>query len=342
MLERYEVKFKVPVTGDNAFYNAAILPNIANTDETIVLLGREVDIKTNRESRGDIDRGPLVKIRLQGGQVATREIVEFPPEFNGYNAEDPRIYRLRDGNLLVGLTAACGKGPNVTPHPAVCFLDAKDGYTKPRDIVIGEMKAKNVTPLGIQSMPYIIAMRLEGKKNRHKLDVYSVENSEFYEEGQIIPSNIPDWMAGCMGTCGPIMWGQENECGGNAFLALHGQAYGFTQRTENGYKLSYFPEYSLGGGKLEWTKKYGKLSFKLQVSDQPVFSPDMFPRSDFPQLHPTIRTAMYCVHTEVKQVNLDVNSGTPEECGLYVISIGDMQTQGVLVPKEILLNGLYN
>jgi len=262
----------------------------------------------------------LFEISHEGNILHERII--WKPLYDGINLEDPRVLKLPNENLLIGLTCVLrGKRGQAIPFPAIVKIDYLDSWKQnlPPFLVIDTFgPGKNLTPLDEKTFLF----RPEAPAYNHKILVFSLSSQIPEKIADIpFPKDLP-WAKWRIGTTMPPIWLTSNE----ALFIIHGITMQFIDGIEKYV-------YSIGRAKL--VRNGAK--FTLTVAPEPILSPDDFINPEgnplVEELHPESRRVVYSCGGIIKRS--DMNS-----LSLYV-NVGDRATFEVAFSLEELKEGLF-
>jgi predicted GH43/DUF377 family glycosyl hydrolase len=301
-----------------ARYNLAAWQKRGN--ESVFFIGREV---TKPGHLGEPDTGTLKLFELDKNGDILQERTIWKPVHSGISLEDPRVLKVEDNNLVIGMTAVLrNKKGKPVPFPAIVKIDSHDSWNNklPPFLVIETFgPGKNVTP--IDTFTYMF--RPEKQEYFHKILVFSLHKQVPKKLSDIIFPTDLSWATWRIGTTMPPIWISENE----SLFIIHG----ITIQNINGMN-KYI--YSLGRAKL--TRSGNK--FEVTVAKEPILTPDNFLNKDgsqlVPDLHPELRRVVYSCGGIVKNDEEDILS-------LYV-NVGDRATFEVQYSIDELKEGLFN
>ncbi len=300
-----------------ARYNLAVWQKSGKDD--LCFIGREV---YKPGEPGEPDTGILKLFEINRNGEVLQEKVIWKPIYNGINLEDPRVLKLENENLLIGLTAVLrDKNGNPVPFPAIVKIDSLTSWKQelPPFLIISTFgPGKNLTPL--DNTTYLF--RPDSAEYFHKLLVFSLHSQVPEKITDInFPTNLP-WAAWRIGTTMPPVWLTPDE----ALFIIHGISI---QNVNGAEKYVY----SIGRAKL--TRKNGK--YEVSVAPDPILTPDHFLSENgeplVEELHPELRRVVYCCGGIIKNHTQNILS-------LYV-NVGDQATFEVEFSLDELKEGLF-
>ncbi len=288
-------------------------------DGSLCFIGREVK-QAGKE--GEPDTGVLKLFEVNKDHKVIHERIIWEPIYEGINLEDPRVLRLHNENLLIGLTAVFrDKLGQPVPIPAIVKIDSLSSWKQelPPFLIIDTFgPGKNLTP--VDNTTYLF--RPESPSYNHKILVFSLHSQvpEKLDDIQF-PLDLP-WANWRIGTTMPPIWLNAKE----ALFIIHG----ISMQIIDGQK-KYI--YSIGRAKL--SRKNNK--FEVSVAPEPILTPDNFLNDQglplVKELHPEIRRVVYSCGGIIKKHMRDTLS-------LYV-NVGDRSTFEVEFSLNELKAGLF-
>ncbi len=300
-----------------ARYNLAVWQKSKNG--SLCFIGREV---TEAGKPGEPDIGILKLFEVDKDHVVIHERVIWKPAYDGINLEDPRVLKLENKSLLIGLTAVLRNniGKPIV-FPAIVKIDSFHSWKQelPPFLIISTFgPGKNLTP--VDNTTYLF--RPESADYYHKILAFSLHSQVPEKLDDIeFPQNLP-WANWRIGTTMPPIWLNPNE----ALFIIHGISI---QKIAGQEKYVY----SIGRAKL--IRKNNK--FRVIVAPEPILTPDDFLNNDglplIEELHPEIRRVVYSCGGIIKEHIQDTLS-------LYV-NVGDRTTFEVEFPLNELKAGLF-
>lgn len=300
-----------------ARYNLAVWQK--SEDGSLCFIGREV-VKPG--GLGEPDTGVLKLFEANKNHSIIHERVIWGPIYEGINLEDPRVLKLENENLLIGLTAVLRdkKGQPIA-LPAIVKIDSINSWKHelPPFLIIGTFgPGKNLTP--VDNTTYLF--RPDADNYYHKILVFSVHSQVPKKLDDIeFPKNLP-WANWKIGTTMPPIWLSKEE----ALFIIHGVSI---QQIDGQGKYIY----SIGRAKL--TRKNNK--FEVVVAPEPILTPDDFlDNKGLPlieELHPELKRVVYSCGGIIKRHMQDTLS-------LYV-NVGDRATFEVEFSLNELKKGLF-
>lgn len=300
-----------------ARYNVAVWQKLE--DDSLCFIGREV---TAAGKIGEPDNSMLKLFEVNKSGAVIQERVIWKPLYDGINLEDPRVLKLANENLIIGLTAVLrDKKGHPVPFPAIVKIDSLTSWKHelPPFLVIDSFgPGKNLTPL--DNFTYLF--RPDPIEYHHKLLVFSLHSQIPKKLGDIdFPKDLT-WASWKIGTTMSPLWITPNE----ALFIIHG----ISIQEING-KKKYI--YSIGRAKL--TRK--DQSFQAIIAPEPIITPDDFLNSEglpmVQELHPELRRVVYSCGGIIKKNSRDTLS-------LYV-NVGDRTTFEVEFSLEELKKDLF-
>lgn len=307
-----------------------IFPNLAfarynlaawqkSDSDSICFIGREV---TEAGAEGEPDTGTLKLFEVSPDGDIVYERTIWAPTYDGINLEDPRALELKDGNLIIGLTAVLrNKSGGPVAFPAIIKIDSPGSWQQelPPFLFIGSFgPGKNLTPL--DGTTYLF--RPDTPEYRHKILVFSLHRQVPEKIGDIVfPTTLP-WAQWKIGTTMPPIWFNQNE----ALFIIHGISIeNIDGRDKYVYRL----------GRAKLTREDNV--FTVTVAPEPILTPDDFKTADgeplVSELHPDLRRALYLCGGLIKR-------DRPDALSLYA-SVGDRTTFEVKFPLAELKEGLF-
>ncbi len=289
---------------------------------------------------GEADKGRLVldyipteliELGLMNDKVIEEEQV-WDPEGKQILLEDPRALVLRDGRILIGLTAVRkNELGEVIPEAALMYLKSRDqvGQIQETDyqIIKNLGPGKNFTPVDSETFLY----RKEGDENNHKIHVigWNEATRQAIEKGVIEMPNDLDWASYRTGTTMPPIWLNEKE----ALMIFHGIKKVEVVQANGEKKYRY--DYALGKAILRKDE-----NGRLYVNPEEVGREPILTRDDIRvngkhiegELHPERRVVYCCGGVLEKRKGRDV-------LDLFV-NVGDIKTMKVRFGLEELIKGL--
>lgn len=288
-------------------------------DHSLCFIGREV---AQAGEEGQPDTGVLKLFEVNKYHKIKHERVIWKPIFEGINLEDPRVLKLRNENLLIGLTAVLrNKTGQPLPFPAIVKIDSLSSWKQelPPFLIIGTFgPGKNLTP--VDNTTYLF--RPESADYNHKILAFSLHSQVPEKLDDIeFPANL-SWASWRIGTTMPPIWLNSEE----ALFIIHGISI---EKIDGKDKYVY----SIGRAKL--TRKNNK--FKVTVAPEPILTPDDFLDDKgeplIEELHPGLRRVVYSCGGVIKKHLKDTLS-------LYV-NVGDRSTFEVEFSLSELKQGLF-
>lgn len=285
----------------------------------LCFIGREV---TEAGKKGEPDTGILKLFEVNKDHSVIHERVIWRPAYEGINLEDPRVLKLRNENLLIGLTAVLrDKSGRPIPFPAIVKIDSLGSWKQelPPFLVISTFgPGKNLTP--VDNSTYLF--RPESEDYYHKILAFSLHSQVPEKLDDIVfPQDLP-WATWRVGTAMPPIWLTSEE----ALFIFHG----ISMKKIDGQE-KYI--YSIGRAKL--IRKNNK--FRVIVAPEPILTPDHFLNDDglplIKELHPEIRRVVY-------SCGGIINTHMRDTLSLYV-NVGDRATFEVEFPLSELKEGLF-
>jgi len=285
-----------------ARYNLAVWQK-TETD-SLCFIGREVEVPGEV---GEPDNGILKLFEVNKDGFVVQERIIWKPIYDGINLEDPRVLKLLNGNLIIGLTAVLRKkNGSAIPFPAIVKIDSQISWVDelPPFLIIESFgPGKNLTP--IDNTTYLF--RPDAKEYYHNLLIFSLHSQVPKRLGNIsFPKDLP-WANWKIGTTMPPLWLTPNE----ALFIIHGISI---QRIDGKDKYIY----SIGRAKL--IKK--DQTYNVIVAPEPILTPDDFLNSEglplVQELHPELKRVVYSCGGIIKKDKQDTLS-------LYV-NVGDRKT----------------
>ncbi len=300
-----------------ARYNLAVWQK--TEDGSLCFIGREI---ISPGEKGEPDTGVLKLFEANKDHSIIQERVIWRPIYEGINLEDPRVLKLENENLLIGLTAVLrDKTGQPIALPAIVKIDSINSWEQelPPFLIIGTFgPGKNLTP--VDNTTYLF--RPDADDYYHKILVFSVHSQVPKKLDDIeFPKDLP-WANWKIGTTMPPIWLSRQE----ALFIIHGVSI---QKIDGQEKYIY----SIGRAKL--TRKNNK--FKVTVAPEPILTPDNFlDREGKPlieELHPELKRVVYSCGGIIKKQMQDTLS-------LYV-NVGDRATFEVELSLNELKEGLF-
>jgi len=184
-----------------------------NSTGNTILLTREI-VKVG--APGEPDVSEFVRLELDSSGNILDEKVVLEHGRVRYDPEDPRALKLKDGQVLVGLTAVRFENGHHVPYPAILTIenaDSDEPLQNP-EVVIDLGPGKGTMP--VDERTYFF--RPEGEGNNHKLVAFSWEDKKakelsVFEFPPVIKDNY--WRSG---TAMPPIWFKNDE----AIMFFHG------------------------------------------------------------------------------------------------------------------------
>jgi|SRR3989344_3227950 len=298
-------------------YNLAVWQK--SKDSSLCFIGREV---TKAEKEGEPDIGILKLFEVSKDNSIIQERVIWRPIYDGINLEDPRVLKLHNENLLIGLTAVLrNKIGQPIPFPAIVKIDSLNSWKQelPPFLIIDTFgPGKNLTP--VDNTTYLF--RPESDDYYHKILAFSLHSQVPEKLDDIeFPQTLP-WANWRIGTTMPPIWLTPEE----ALFIIHGISI---QKIDGQKKYVY----SIGRAKL--IRKNNK--FQVTVAPKPILTPDDFLNKEglplIEELHPELRRVVYSCGGIIKKNAEDTLS-------LYV-NVGDRTTFEVEFSLNELKEGLF-
>lgn len=295
-----------------ARYNLAVWQK--SKDGSLCFIGREV---TEAGKQGEPDTGILKLFEVDKDYSIIHERIIWKPTYDGINLEDPRVLKLENKNLLIGLTAVLrNKIGEPIPFPAIVKIDSFHSWRQelPPFLIISTFgPGKNLTP--VDDTTYLF--RPESGDYYHKILVFSLHSQVPEKLDDIeFPRDLP-WANWRIGTTTPPIWLNPDK----ALFIIHGISI---QKIEGKEKYVY----SIGRAKLIRKNK----KFRVIVASEPILTPDNFLNNDgsplIEELHPQIRRVVYSCGGVIKEHMRDTLS--------LFVNVGDRTTFEV----EFLLSEL--
>lgn len=300
-----------------ARYNLAVWQQ-ANQD-SLFFIGREV---AQAARVGEPDNGILKLFEIGKDGDLIQEKIIWKPIFDGINLEDPRALKLKNENLIIGLTAVLrNRKGTPLPFPALVKIDSLNTWKSelPPLLIIDTFgPGKNLTPIDTHTFLF----RPDLEEYNHKLLVFSL-HSQIPEKLCDIdfPKNIP-WATLKIGTTMPPIWLSETE----ALFIIHGIS---VQKIDGKNKFIY----SIGRAKL--TRKMH--IYTVEIAPNPILTPDDFLDTNglpfIEELHPELRRVVYSCGGVIRKRSPDILS-------LYV-NVGDRATFEIEFSLHTLKEGLF-
>jgi predicted GH43/DUF377 family glycosyl hydrolase len=300
-----------------ARYNLAVWEK--SGEDALCFIGREV---TSPGKLGEPDNGILKLFEVDREGAVLQERVIWKPVYDGINLEDPRVLKLENENLLIGLTAVLrDKKGTPVPFPAIVKINSLSSWKQelPPFLIIGTFgPGKNLTP--VDNTTYLF--RPDSADYYHKIMAFSLHSQVPEKLGDIqFPTDLT-WASWKIGTTMPPIWLSPDE----ALFIIHG----ISIQKINGIE-KYI--YSIGRAKLT-RKEHG---FEVIVAPDPILTPDNFLDDQgqplVEELHPELRRVVYSCGGIIKKHAKDMLS-------LYV-NVGDRATFEVEFSLNELKQGLF-
>jgi predicted GH43/DUF377 family glycosyl hydrolase len=300
-----------------ARYNLAVWEK--SGEDALCFIGREV---TSPGAVGEPDNGILKLFEVDRDSAVLQERVIWKPVYDGINLEDPRVLKLENENLLIGLTAVLrNKKGQPVPFPAIVKIDSINSWKQelPPFLIVGTFgPGKNLTP--VDNTTYLF--RPDSKDYFHRILAFSLHSQVPEKLGDIqFPKDLT-WASWKIGTTMPPVWLTPNE----ALFIIHGITI---QKVEGVNKYIY----SIGRAKL--SRRNNK--FEVTVAPEPILTPDHFLNDHgqplVEELHPELRRVVYSCGGIIKKHTQDMLS-------LYV-NVGDRATFEVEFSLSELKEGLF-
>ncbi len=301
-----------------ARYNLAVWQK--SEDGSLGFIGREV---TEPGQKGQPDTGILKLFEADKNHNIIQERVIWKPIYDGINLEDPRVLKLQNEDLLIGLTAVLrDKIGQPIALPALVKISSLSSWKQelPPFLIIGTFgPGKNLTP--VDSTTYLF--RPDADDYYHKILVFSVHSQVPEKLDDIIfPKDLP-WASWKIGTTMPPIWLNPEE----ALFIIHGISI---QQIDNQ------PRYIYSIGRAKLIRKNNK--FEVTVAPEPILTPDDFlDKEGIPlveDLHPELKRVVYSCGGIIKKQMEDTLS-------LYV-NVGDRATFEVEFSLDELKEELFN
>jgi predicted GH43/DUF377 family glycosyl hydrolase len=300
-----------------ARYNLAVWEK--SGEDSLCFIGREV---AAAGAFGEPDNGILKLFEVSRDGAVLQERVIWKPVYDGINLEDPRVLKLENENLLIGLTAVLrNKKGQPVPFPAIVKIDSINSWKQelPPFLIIGTFgPGKNLTP--VDNTTYLF--RPDSKDYFHRILSFSLHSQVPEKLGDIqFPKDLT-WASWKIGTTMPPVWLTPNE----ALFIIHGITI---QKVDGVNKYIY----SIGRAKLS---RHGN-NFEVTVAPEPILTPDHFLNDQgqplVEELHPELRRVVYSCGGIIKKNTQDMLS-------LYV-NVGDRATFEVEFSLSELKKGLF-
>ncbi|MBI3954742.1 hypothetical protein HY333_01725 [Candidatus Collierbacteria bacterium] len=300
-----------------ARYNVAVWQKSEN--DSLCFIGREV---TKAGEIGEPDNNILKLFEVDKNGLIIQERIIWKPLYDGINLEDPRVLKLANESLVIGLTAVLrDKKGHPVPFPAIVKIDSLTFWKHelPPFLIIDSFgPGKNLTPL--DNTTYLF--RPNATDYHHKLLVFSLHSQTPEKLGDIdFPKDLP-WASWKMGTTMPPLWITPNE----ALFIIHG----ISMR-----KIDGVDKYIYSIGKAKLIRK--EQAFQVIVTPEPILTPDDFLNSEgvplVQELHPELRRVVYSCGGVIKKNTQDILS-------LYV-NVGDRTTFEVELSLTELKKDLF-
>ncbi|MFH1186949.1 MAG: hypothetical protein V1697_02110 [Candidatus Levyibacteriota bacterium] len=300
-----------------AHYNVAVWQK-TETD-SLCFIDREV---TTPGEIGQPDNSILKLLEVNKDGAVVNERVIWKPVYDGINLEDPRVLKLPNGNLIIGLTAVLReKNGNAIPFPAIVKIDSQISWVDelPPFLIIESFgPGKNLTALN--NTTYLF--RPNTKDYYHDLLVFSLHSQVPRKLGNIsFPKDLA-WANWKIGTTMSPLWITPNE----ALFIIHGIS---VQKIDGKDKYIY----SIGRAKLIRKDQ----TFQVIVAPEPILTPDDFLNKEgiplVKELHPESKRVIYSCGGIIKRNKQDTLS-------LYV-NVGDRETFEVEFSLEELKKDLF-
>ncbi len=300
-----------------ARYNLAVWQK--SEDGSLCFIGREV-VKPGKI--GEPDTGVLKLFEADKDHAIVKERIIWRPIYEGINLEDPRVLKLENDNLLIGMTAVLrDREGHPIALPAIVKIDSINSWDQelPPFLIIGTFgPGKNLTPL--DNTTYLF--RPDASDYYHKILVFSVRSQVPKKLDDIeFPKDLP-WANWKIGTTMPPIWLSAKE----ALFIIHGVSI-----TKIDGQDKYI--YSIGRAKLTRINN----EFKVTVAPEPILTPDDFLDEDglplISELHPELKRVVYSCGGIIKKHMQDSLS-------LYV-NVGDRATFEVEFSLKELKKGLF-
>ncbi|MFH0773365.1 MAG: hypothetical protein V1922_03570 [bacterium] len=300
-----------------ARYNLAVWQQ--SSQDSLFFIGREV---AHAAVTGEPDNGILKLFEIGKDGDLIQEKTIWKPIFDGINLEDPRALKLKNENLIIGLTAVLRNKRGVPlPFPALVRIDSLNTWKKelPPVLIIDTFgPGKNLTPIDSHSFLF----RPDMEAYNYKLLVFSLHSQIPEKIADInFPINLP-WATLKIGTTMPPLWITPTE----ALFIIHGISLKYIEGKEKFV-------YSIGRAKL--TRKNNKYS--VVVVQKPILTPDDFLGINglpfIEELHPELRRVVYSCGGVIRKQS-------PDKLSLYV-NVGDRTTVEVTFLLSELKDGLF-
>lgn len=301
-----------------ARYNLAVWQQ--SHQDSLFFIGREV---AHAAVSGEPDNGILKLFEIGKNGSLIQEKTIWKPIFDGINLEDPRALKLKNENLIIGLTAVLRNKRGIPlPFPALVRIDSLNTWKKelPPVLIIDTFgPGKNLTPIDRNSFLF----RPDMETYNYKLLVFSL-HSQIPEKITDInfPTDLP-WASLKIGTTMPPLWITPTE----ALFIIHG----ISLRKIGGKDIFV---YSIGRAKLIREKN----KYTVIVAPKPILTPDDFINKNgspfVEELHPELRRVVYSCGGVVRKQDQD-------KLALYV-NVGDRTTVEVTFLLSELKDGLFS